>query len=317
MATAQDLNLSLFKNESTICTGINNCSSLNRLSVALRYYSHLKVKKDEDDREIFASFVNEVYEEMVDDSNHLMLCHRDQMQQIADLFGLACADMKSCQFTTRHFESESTMNIEDDQRLNFFATMFDSLHFWICHCFDAGFRFEASQQTKEEEEEDEKEKSTLFDAEFNRMNNAIRERDHLTASFERISPKNNSKFSIHSDAETESEADCTFLDELYRHLLSNSIETALIEKLKAFVACEQFETDSVKMDLEMAGNISLNLRHKECYQAIKNFIRFVTIKASTFSLGFRFYYWPHYEHLDALPNNTHDHGGYKVSELFV
>merc|ERR550539_2343954 len=115
MATAQDLNLSLFKNESTICTGINNCSSLNRLSVALRYYSHLKVKKDEDDREIFASFVNEVYEEMVDDSNHLMLCHRDQMQQIADLFGLKCENMKSCQFTSRHFDE--VMKIEHRKRI--------------------------------------------------------------------------------------------------------------------------------------------------------------------------------------------------------
>merc|ERR550539_1583414 len=209
MATAQDLNLSLFKNESTICTGISNCSSLNRLSVALRYYSHLKVKKDEDDREIFASFVNEVYQEMVDDSNHLMLCHRDQMQQIADLFGLKCENMKSCQFTSRHFDEDRASKknqITDDQHLNFFISQLDSIHFYLAHCFEAGFRFEASQQTKEEEEDEKEEKSTLFDAEFNRMNNAIRERDHLTASFERISPKNNSKFSIHSDAETESEA---------------------------------------------------------------------------------------------------------------
>merc|ERR1711971_496980 len=126
-----------------------------------------------------------------------MLIHADQLREISDLFGFKC-EMKTCQQTQRHFESESTINIVGDHSLNFFANLLDSLHFYICHCYDAGFRVDAN----EKHEESKNDKSELFDADFNRMNKAIRQRDDLTASFERISSAaNNSKFSIASAEE--------------------------------------------------------------------------------------------------------------------
>merc|ERR1711971_998282 len=60
---------------------------------------------------------------------------------------------------------------------------------------------------------------------------------------------------------------------------------------------------------------------------ILRFIKAIKVQSSTFSVGLRFYYWQYYENMDALPtneqkvgvgiDNTHDHGGYKVSALFV
>ena len=53
------------------------------------------------------------------------------------------------------------------------------------------------------------------------------------------------------------------------------------------------------------------------------------MKSSTFSIGFRFYYWDYYQNRDALSaneqitgplanhDNTHDHSGYRVRDMFV
>merc|ERR1719361_1433630 len=109
---AETLNLSIFKQEYAVCTDSNcsTCPAITRLFAALRYYALLNVKEDEDHREIFASFVYEIYGKVVEDNNHLMLIHADQLREISDLFGFKC-EMKTCQQTQRHFESESTINI--------------------------------------------------------------------------------------------------------------------------------------------------------------------------------------------------------------
>merc|ERR1719361_1300792 len=168
----QDPDLSIFKQEYAVCTDSNcsTCPAITRLFAALRYYALLNVKEDEDHREIFASFVYEIYGKVVEDNNHLMLIHADQLREISDLFGFKC-EMKTCQQTQRHFESESTINIVGDHSLNFFANLHDSLHFYICHCYDAGFRVDANE--KSEESNNDKGDQELFDAEFARMNTAI------------------------------------------------------------------------------------------------------------------------------------------------
>ena len=162
--------------------------------------------------------------------------------------------MKQCSQTQRHFD-ESNENIQNDANLNFYVNLFDSLHFWIFHCFESGFRVLPNKENNEENDD-----KTLFDAEFARINAIIRKTDFETAPFERISPQNNAKFVL-SKAE---KGDTTFLDELYKHLKS---EWLRIDKLKAFIDRELYDSESIKMDVLNYGNIQM------CKQAILRFVK--------------------------------------------
>merc|ERR1712232_45085 len=99
-----------------------------------------------------------------------------------------------------------------------------------------------------------------------------------------------------------------------------------VAKLRAFIDTELYETETLKMDVADYGNIANNVSNKDCVQSILRFIKDINVQSATFSVGMRFYFWQYYEHLDELPaveqivllsDNKHDHGGYKVSDLFI
>ena len=142
--------------------------------------------------------------------------------------------------------------------MNFYVNLMDALHFIICHCYDCGFRVEQNENNENKQNDDDD--KALFDAEFARINAIIRKTDFETAPFERISPQNNAKFVL-SKAE---KGDTTFLDELYKHLKS---EWLRIDKLKAFIDRELYDSESIKMDVLNYENIQM------CKQAILRFVK--------------------------------------------
>jgi len=61
-------------------------------------------------------------------------------------------------------------------------------------------------------------------------------------------------------------------------------------------------------------------------QYIRDFIQLIKRKSSSFSIGYRFYYWNYYSKITTLTaeeqmidgrDNTHDHGGYTVRDMYV
>eukprot|EP01083_Nonionella_stella_P092310 258376_1 len=55
-----------------------------------------------------------------------------------------------------------------------------------------------------------------------------------------------------------------------------------------------------------------------CYT---EFIKDTKLESTSFSIGFRFYYWPFYKGINELTNqdeyNVWDHSGYHINELFI
>merc|ERR1712228_803962 len=321
-SSINDLDLSVFKKDLPVCTGSDflACPAMIRLTVALKYYSLLR---EENDKETFISFIEEVYSQNVlNDNNHLILCHNEQLQQINErIFGASKCSIATCQFTARHFDSSSiaAINEKGDEMMNFYVSIFDSLHFWFYHCFDGGFRVKASSKEQEKNENDQNGDNALFDAEFARVNDVVRMTDFETKPFERISDGNNSKFTICIDSE---QRDLTFMDELYQAIDSKVVR----EKLKNFIKREVFDTDTVKMDVESEKYGNISSLFPECTQSILQFIKEVNVNELTFALGLRFYYWDYYKDKEELPakqqmigdvDNKHNHSGYKVCELYV
>lgn len=305
---------------------------LDRLEVALEYYSRLDVQTNKEDQDKFKAFVHEIY------SNHFIIYHGNNLSDISERFrGNEVCAMKDCPITQRHFASSNAEPI-GDPTLNFYVQTLDSLYFWANRSFDAGYRVKTANHQQKEQTDDE-----LFDQEFNRLNNEIRARSHLTNAFERISTQNNSKYSLSIQTNDDN---TTFLDQMHGYLIDGGVVTKVLQKLTLFLKSEAFGTDSVKMDLALGnGNISDEVKDGECIRSIIQFVKVTagsthffllmclyilfyinSAKTATFSLGYRFYYWEWYSKREELPaneqmieyaDNKHDHSGHKVCELYI
>ena len=141
-----DYDLSIFKDDADLphCSGPDclECPSLIRLSVALKYYELLS---RENEKETFVAFVADIYYGYLDDSNHVMLEHSDNLQKISEHLCETRCNIAKCQITARHF-AESRSKIDSDQKARFYFSVFDSLHFWMCHSFDAGYRLKEQER---------------------------------------------------------------------------------------------------------------------------------------------------------------------------
>ena len=55
--------------------------------------------------------------------------------------------------------------------------------------------------------------------------------------------------------------------------------------------------------------------------ANNNYLHTKTVRSTSFSIGYQFYYWPKYKDMDDIGynriDNINDHSGYKVSELYI
>ena len=127
-------------------------------------------------------------------------------------------------------------------------------------------------------------------------------------------------------------------------MLSYLSEIGSIEKLIWFLMTEEFETESIEMDVneELNGNIGHVVDNKKVMDALCNFVRqnkcmlsihliymlhvhkhiIYTVKSSSFQIGFTFYYWPHYKNMKVFEHmkdsdNINHHSGFSPSELYI
>ena len=259
------MDLTLFKKEGNIlsadaCPDILSCLATKRLMIALQYFELLIVDGDkEQNMEIFIEFVNEVYAKVIDDYTHFMTAHGDKLIEIKQAyFGNNGCSMNKCQFTQRHFVSTADKETFD-QNNNFYVELFDALHFLLHHTIATGFRL-PNEQIKQNDD------TSIVDAEFARIQKAVRSTDALTKTFERISPQSNGKFNLKMDADN---GDTTAMDELFAFMIDNGMSTQKVDKTKKFLQNEQFDTDCLnEQGLE-------NISDEECKQWMRDFIKMI------------------------------------------
>eukprot|EP01084_Bolivina_argentea_P127292 225135_1 len=289
--------------------------------------------------------MNDIYKQFLDDQTHLIKHHGDQLQEIKNklIQKHKCTDCKllSCHSTFRHYrlpsQKETIYLKELDPMSNFYVEAMDSLHFYLFHCFDVGFRVNKTEEIVQfDTDNDDIKNKEFFDVEFARITRSISNTRDLTNSFARFSTKN-TKFIItnindtmmnehkeeknhqHVEAKTvpwfdnissglsflETSKNATFLDKLYNHLLVDDVPDVEMIALQDFLNLESYDTESIKSDYDMNnGNISTYIsNHKRCSFSLKHFVKSALIFSSSMSVGYRFYYWDYYKSIDELPGN--------------
>eukprot|EP01084_Bolivina_argentea_P260799 440550_1 len=332
------IDLSVFKKEDcaneSICKNntYQDCIAMNRLFASLIYYSMLDIINNRKHKNIFNHFMNEVYHQFVNDAIHLNTQHSHELEQINE--ELTECNMSSCQYTSRHHDQQQAIIMDNsDSTLNFYKQQMDSLHFYLYHCFDVGIRTKTEKSDQSPIYEEEKKDDMYFDAAFSRIHKIISQRKDTTKTFERFSTKTSNKFNIKTDEQIDNQADDdqhedndTYLDALYKHLKNINIPQIYIDKLYKFIQCEQYDTESIKLDITSNTrntNIANCVQNDKYIQQIKQFIKGTKISDTSFSIGLRLYYWDYYKHLNQLgldeqeKNNYNDHSGFDVCDLFI
>eukprot|EP01084_Bolivina_argentea_P069839 127010_1 len=105
-------------------------------------------------------------------------------------------------------------------------------------------------------------------------------------------------------------------------LSKHDINKAVLLQFGQYVGDEEYDTDSLKADIETIANIDDICRSKKLIESIKEFIKAAAVKSTSFNIGITLYYWTKYKALNAFDENKtqyniNDHGGYEFSSLYV
>eukprot|EP01083_Nonionella_stella_P224151 798150_1 len=324
--------LSIFHKAQNECdpSDYTKCDAMERIFASSQYCSMLKKKKNADSDEIFIRFMEEVYngkhQGIIDDYIHLKQHHEHELERInEDLIKsnrLGDCDIMKCAFTTRHMHAESVS--VSDEKLAFYGEIFDGLHFHLLHCFEAGLRVKRSDDEDEIEEDEKQSNDEYYDAAFARLNGRIMARHANTARFERFSTKS-AKFNIVNDKKEKHDTNKnhTYLDVVVKHLVKLKMHEAHIRQFVLFLKQQRYDTDAMEQDhaMEPENNISSHTIEPTLLKHYDEFMKETKLESASFSIGFRFYYWPAYKGIKELTNqheqNICDHSGYHIDELFI
>lgn len=315
MSTKPVLNLAIFNHHTTPSNNINHdynsCVAIQRLLVSLKYYNQLKIENDRNDQDIFSNFMDEVYKhEMFDDYYHLIQFHQSQLESIHDLaineYEIPECDVSKCNFANRHFrkkdEKQSGLKIANKSRLELYIETMDSLHFYLLHMHQLGYRVtlksdktdSSDHETKSSENDD-----TYFDAKFSEIFDAIQVAKNTTAELTRT----DNKFHISvADTDIENSEQITsidpeqdhlktFLDFIYSQL--SPIDNLSVPILKQIIFENGYDTESVDMDVQLyiddgISNISRELQDEsvmakliEIFSASKSMYKYLLLTVTT------------------------------------
>ena len=178
----------------------HTCIALLRLMKALEYYSMIDIANNSKHQDLFLDFMQKIYHQFVNDYIHLINDHSQQIETIYQSLQdkQQICDITKCEYTSRHHQNSVTKL--SDETLNFYKTIYDTLHFYLYHLFDVGLRVFKGEEEKGEDGDikyNELKNTQYFDKEFARIHHAINQRKHLQLSFNRFN--NSHKFSIDSN----------------------------------------------------------------------------------------------------------------------
>ena len=188
-------------------------------------------------------------------------------------------NLKDCDYANRHFrvkdndKSTSTPTTLDDldPKVAVFSDIMDSLHYYLFHLFDTGFR--STPRVPEANTAQEKQGSKYkesYDPELARIRKMISSKRGATDRFNRIS---SSKFIIEASSQHTSEIETdgtTYLDTVFEQLPNMKISDDAIMKLYHYLQQQVFDTEAVDLDLSLKdGNIVVHMEnHRHCIDAL-------------------------------------------------
>eukprot|EP01084_Bolivina_argentea_P003037 5667_1 len=325
---SNDINISID------CVGsVNECESTMRVLECLRYYNSLTNNTSDIDRNKLIKYCNERIT-LLNDIMHVITKHNDELEAINYIIiskqdsVLTQCNLSNCSLSQRHFrDRRNDKSNTDDTEFLFWRDMIDSIHCYILHLYDAGLRIKNDNNVIEELDENEEFKTQHFDEHFSKICQQIYDQKNAIKQLKDFDKQpENAKYSI--NAQDDNEKDMTFLDGLYNHLSDQGILHKDLNKLKQFLKDEHFDSDAAEQDVlnvlnENESNMLQILNKNSYVEYCKDYVQNTKLSASSFNIGYIFYYWIHYKTLKKRKHdiefftNKNDHSGFELHDLYV
>ena len=237
---------------------ISQCDHLQRILHGVKYYRLLNLDDNPSNIAIFDSFCNEVYNQILNDYQHVISVHSDHLEQINDELlrndELGTCEAAKCASFRRYYDSSRRRrikqnNAEDlDTKLLFYCELFDNIHHWLFHLYQIGMRVKSASLNEEKIED------KYNDVRFARMKDQIfKQRQTINIARDRLNDTN-SKFQLKvsetlSHHQTGNEGS-TFID-----LFMNQVNVARISHIvqtgfNTYLQDEYYDTDAMVQDLD-------------------------------------------------------------------
>ena len=271
------------------CTDYKTCICVKRILTGLQYYTSLDVISNNNHRDLFSLFIDDIYnvQSVIMDFYHLRKQHGDQIWDIMNYalnyYQFQYCNIDLCSYSDRLYRvNQSNTNNNIDGTLKVMTDLLDGIHHHLFHSFETGFRLHLDNNDNDIVDDEHDVKDMYYDSKYAMMRKRISATRNKTQRFKRVTAGN--KFSVnigenfkndnYSDQVDDSKPDHvsdTYLDELFDHLKTSNIKEPIIDKLITFLSVEQYDTEALAQDLDGPhgeSNIALHLADKDCIDCV-------------------------------------------------
>ena len=291
----KDMN-DLFATELVIA---NNQMSLKRVQCILRIYSLWIASPHRSDINIFDLIdvgLSPFYsvKRLLVDYKYLMKNEHEIFGYDGDNDTFVCKEKGEC-FLMNRYQRDRTRgdehalffgNNDEEYRQIFAQQSLDTMHAFIHH----SVRINAKEMNVEE------------------IRERYRQRDENKKELNEIKSKfvttNKYKFDNETVIKMEESVDC-FMDKIFDDLKLHKLESKTVNNLKNAMKCDEFETDSLRMDMKDNANLNIILwigslfplrqENDLVIQQIESSISFLDNLQTQYSAGYRYFYWEYYK----------------------
>ena len=265
------------------CQDYKSCICVRRILTLMKYYSLLQINSNKHHQNVFDNFIHEIYNtsQLIMDQYHLQKRHNHNIYQImtyaVNKYKFPPCDIKTCAHSSRLYRirdnsSETIAFAKEDQDsiLPLVIDIMDSIHHFVFHVFECGLRDIGDNKSNEENDDDHNKNNEHYDGKFAKMSARILSKRHNTERFDRMNGLNKFNINIGNDDfidDTQNDPNYnntgtgTYLDSIYSNLTEVGINQNVIENLANFIRNEQFGTETLDLDLQIApkGNIETEI----------------------------------------------------------
>eukprot|EP01084_Bolivina_argentea_P191307 328629_1 len=337
--------------EKTKCKSVIDCPYTNRIIRVLKYYQSIESIND--------SLINVLksYSFLLDDFHHIIDVHNNEecLTKISRLLG-NCT--KQCKILKRYInrdrnkihQEEKQNNLQDEKHI-FYRDTFDNIHCYLQHLYCLGLRVTTEVKSVRPE-------LGIIKHKFKRTQSKYLKNDHefsnICASVKRSKTTMRNLYRSNQIIETfradrfniptvvcnatkdifdlqdnviddEKHENGTFIDKLYEYLATQCISDEDIRKVQYAISQEQYDTetlfdDSITDDIIEDIVSTLSFNRNKCFDVIKECIKNTKLEDTSFHIGYTFYYWEYYKHLEELQHhytNINDHLGFEPHQLYI
>ena len=256
------------------------CDHLNRMIHALQYYQLLNIHQNTSNIHLFMHFCMEIYKELLNDYQHIITIHGDQLETINQQLinnndNLKQCHHSNCMLFKRYYNnsrtaitnessatSDSCVTTKFDGETLFFCELFDNIHHWLYHLYDVGMRVKSSvinHHQNNDEKNDNEDDDQYVDHEFRRIMSHIRERkEKVNVNLNRrndqnnrfkLQMENNDSYQHLTEMDGNISRNALFMDLLLEELNEENISQKTVDKLYKYLEIEDFESDSIIDDV--------------------------------------------------------------------